>query len=280
MADLDVALETSEINVTLVLERTVGGEGGGGVTSWNDLEDKPSTFPPSTHNHDDLYFTEAEVTTALAGKSDTGHNHDSRYYTETEIDAILALRKFARIPPTAGDYYSMDGQSSAATAGLKSAGEIVAHPIFLQAGTIDRIAVSTSVAAASTWRLGIYTSDPTTGLPDGQAPLLDAGTVNMNNTAGVQAITVNLTITTPGIYWVAVLVDAYTAQPTTHNVTYSSNSGLGMIGLPQDMSSLGRYRVGRRYGGAVPIPTGSLPTFPTASMSWVGVIPRIAVRYA
>ena len=28
-----------------------GGGGGGGVSSWNDLADKPSTFPPSTHTH-------------------------------------------------------------------------------------------------------------------------------------------------------------------------------------------------------------------------------------
>lgn len=45
---------------------------GGGVSSWNDLTDKPSTFPPSTHNHDDLYFTETE---ADARFSQLGHTH-------------------------------------------------------------------------------------------------------------------------------------------------------------------------------------------------------------
>lgn len=43
-----------------------------------------------THNHDDRYFTEAEVTTLLAGKSDTGHTHDDRYYTEAEVTTLLA----------------------------------------------------------------------------------------------------------------------------------------------------------------------------------------------
>lgn len=34
---------------------------------------------PTTHTHDDRYFTEAEVTTSLAGKSDTGHTHTIVY---------------------------------------------------------------------------------------------------------------------------------------------------------------------------------------------------------
>lgn len=59
-------LSPSEINVTLTLDRTVNEGGGGGVSSWNDLEDKPATFPPSTHNHDDLYYTDDEVTITLS----------------------------------------------------------------------------------------------------------------------------------------------------------------------------------------------------------------------
>ena len=43
-----------------------------------------------SHTHDDRYYTESEVDTLLAGKSDTGHTHDSRYYTESETDTLLA----------------------------------------------------------------------------------------------------------------------------------------------------------------------------------------------
>ena len=49
----------------------------------------PQTFPPSPHNHDERYYTESEMDTALSGKSDVGHIHDDRYYTETEADALL-----------------------------------------------------------------------------------------------------------------------------------------------------------------------------------------------
>lgn len=185
---------------------------------------------------------------------------------------------FPNILPTSGDYYSLGGQSAASTPGLNSAGKIVAHPIWLDVGTLDRIAVSSTIAAVSTWRLGLYKANPLTTLCDGEVPFLDAGTVNMNATAGLQSITISQAITQPGIYWAAVLVDAYTAQPTVHNVVYSSSSGIGWSGLPQDMSSFGRFRVGRTYGGFA-LPTGSLPTFPTGSMSWAGLLPRIAVRY-
>lgn len=41
---------------------------------------------PTTHGHDDLYYTEGETDALLAGKSSTGHNHDGRYFTETELN--------------------------------------------------------------------------------------------------------------------------------------------------------------------------------------------------
>lgn len=208
---------------------------------------------------------------------------DTSALMAAESDTRLASQKAIKarttiIQPTSGDWYSMGGLSSSTSPGLTASGKLVLHPIWLGAGTLDRIAVSTSVAAVSTYRLGLYKANPTTGLPDTQTPFLDAGTVDMNATAGVQAITISQAITDPGLYWGAVLVDAYTAQPTTHCVVYSSSSGLGINGLPQDMSSLGRYRVARVTIGTVS--TGSLPTVPSgANMIWAGTAPRIAVRY-
>ncbi|WP_016755818.1 hypothetical protein [Leptospira santarosai] len=35
---------------------------------WSNIQNKPSAFPPSLHNHDTSYYTKLEVDTALAGK--------------------------------------------------------------------------------------------------------------------------------------------------------------------------------------------------------------------
>lgn len=44
---------------------------------------------PLEHNHDDLYYTEAEITAFLDKKANIEHNHDSVYYTQTKINELL-----------------------------------------------------------------------------------------------------------------------------------------------------------------------------------------------
>ena len=100
----------------------------------------------------------------------------------------------------------------------------------------------------------------------------------MNATAGVQAITINQAIE-EGIYWLAVLVEAFTAQPSYHCLNYGNNTQPQIFGIPENMSSLGRYNVGKTYGSLIS-PANAMPTFPSTSMSWSGGVPRIAVRYA
>ena len=56
---------------------------------WSAITGKPNTFSPSTHSHDDRYFTESEMNNKLAGKSDTSHNHNNQYYVKSEVDTKL-----------------------------------------------------------------------------------------------------------------------------------------------------------------------------------------------
>ena len=53
-----VELGTSEIPIFAIM-----------ATSWDDIPDKPETFPPEPHDHDDRYFTEDEITTKLNAKA-------------------------------------------------------------------------------------------------------------------------------------------------------------------------------------------------------------------
>ena len=108
------------------------GGGSGSEVEWTDILNKPVSFPPTSHEHDDRYYTESEVNNLLSEKiSDTAnddnkyvrmhgrwvqydggggtvsspdwtdiqnkpatftpsaHTHDDRYYTESEIDELV-----------------------------------------------------------------------------------------------------------------------------------------------------------------------------------------------
>lgn len=47
----------------------------------------------SSHNHNDVYYTETEVDTKLAGKSDTTHKHDNDYDAKGAANTALASAK-------------------------------------------------------------------------------------------------------------------------------------------------------------------------------------------
>src|SRR5574344_1041559 len=64
--------------------------GTAGDVAWANVSGKPATYTPSSHTHDDRYYTESEINTKLSSKSDTGHTHDDRYYTETEVNNLLS----------------------------------------------------------------------------------------------------------------------------------------------------------------------------------------------
>lgn len=64
-----------------VMLKTVYDADGDGVVNeaaaapWSGITGKPDTFPPSTHNHDDRYYTKTETDDKLAGKANSSHTH-------------------------------------------------------------------------------------------------------------------------------------------------------------------------------------------------------------
>ena len=89
MANTIITLEQLEY-ILLELKDYIDNNAGTTI-GWDYVLNKPVSFPPSSHTHDDRYYTEDEVDTLLSGKSDTGHTH-SQYLTEhaTVDDALSA----------------------------------------------------------------------------------------------------------------------------------------------------------------------------------------------
>lgn len=74
--------------------------GGGDVTvDWTDVQNKPTTYPPATHDHDGAYATinhnHDGVYQPAGNYAAANHNHDGTYaaksetYTKAEVDALI-----------------------------------------------------------------------------------------------------------------------------------------------------------------------------------------------
>lgn len=91
------------------------------AADWDDdIANKPSSFPPAAHDHDDRYYTEAETDSLLSGKSDVGHTHDDRYYTEAETDTLLSGK--SDTDHTHDDRYYTEGETDSLLAGKSDTG--------------------------------------------------------------------------------------------------------------------------------------------------------------
>lgn len=64
---------------------------------------------PTSHTHDERYYTETEMNSLLNGKSATTHTHDDRYYTESEMNTKLATYKLK------GDFAIIAGSGTIGT---------------------------------------------------------------------------------------------------------------------------------------------------------------------
>ena len=82
--------------------------------SYNDLTDVPTSFPPTSHNHDDRYYTESEVDTALNSKADTSHTHTISNVTnlQTTLDGKASSTHTHTISDVTNLQTTLDGKAS------------------------------------------------------------------------------------------------------------------------------------------------------------------------
>ena len=81
---------TADKDKSVKYATSAGSAGTASSVDWSGVKNPPTTYAPSSHTHDDRYYTESEINSKLDGKSNTGHTHDDRYYTESEMNTKLA----------------------------------------------------------------------------------------------------------------------------------------------------------------------------------------------
>jgi hypothetical protein len=213
------------------------GTGSSNVILGNDsrlTDARTPTTHAATHadgGSDEISIDASQITTGTVDQARLGTGSagagakflaDDQTYKTVSSDGVAAVISSATFPG-----FAPIGPNHAPTAGsvnhgLGGLGREAYAPFFCPAGTYDAIGVLSTVAAVSTWRLGI--DDNTAGWPG--AVLLDAGTVNMNATAGWQVITgLTFTVAHPRWLWTHVKCVAYTATPTVQCLDGGTSAG-------------------------------------------------------
>ena len=87
--------------------------GSAGAVAWANVSGKPTTFAPSAHNHNDLYYQKSEVDGKLSGKAASSHKHGAGDITSVNASAITGTIAAANLPSFVDDvlegYYGSDG---------------------------------------------------------------------------------------------------------------------------------------------------------------------------
>jgi len=201
---------------------------------WNsDLSNVPETFPPSAHDHDGRYYTEAETDALLSGKSDTGHVHDDRYYTEAETDALLSGK--SDTGHTHDDRYYTEAETDALLAGKSDTGHTHDDRYYTEAETDALLSGKSDVITKSA-------SGDVVSFSDGaDAPVVDL-------TAAIEPVQVG------------------TGDPSPENVRPISGwTGCNVVVSPTTSAQDGttypvswQSEAGTVYGGTLDVTTGVL----------------------
>ena len=240
-----------------------GGGGGGGAPA-------PHAASHQDGGSDELALDGSQITsgTVAAARLGSGTASAGTVLHGDGAWQLAPARVAAKI--VNGEYCAPVAWQASTNHGLTAVGRMAAIPVILPAGTATRLTVTCTANAASTWRLGIYPADPATGLCVGQAPLVDGGTIDLS-TGTIIFATISQAIP-GGLYWVAALVDAYTATPTVYASAGSATGAFPVI-LPQVTALNGAPNWSLLATGVTPgaLPNPCPPMTPAYNAPWITV---------
>lgn len=80
--------------------------------AWGNVSGKPSTFAPSAHNHNDLYYQKSEVNSKLSGKAASSHKHAAADITSVNASAITGVIASANLPSYVDDVLEYNAKAN------------------------------------------------------------------------------------------------------------------------------------------------------------------------
>lgn len=155
-----------------------GGEAGS--VDWDNINNKPSSFTPSTHTHDDRYYTETEINTKLNSKSNTDHTHSNYASTITTTGTGNAVTSISQsgntITATKGSTFSLSNHTHSyipLSGGTMTGGQIAragssqswmngrkgAMIVLNSAGASQYMPIWSCKSQAGSWDCGTYTEN-------------------------------------------------------------------------------------------------------------------------
>ena len=227
----------------------------------------------SLHVHSGADITSGTVATARLGSGTA----DSTTFLRG--DSTWAHPMVRELPLSSGSFVALPAAGVGTVGANGAAGRLYLIPIWLPAGTYDRVGVATTAAGTATWRLGAYKADPSTLMPDGTALVQEFGTINLSVSPGNLLITTTFTVPTSALYWMAVLVDSYSSAPSVSgwHAGYVLPPPVPWMPHTVHETPIGRSTWLRNVYSVAP--TGAVPaTCPTTA--WADTGPQVRLRVA
>lgn len=127
---------------------------------WSGVSGKPSTFTPSSHSHNDLYYTESEINSKLNGKANSSHTHTKSQITDFPT-SMPASDVYAWAKASSKPSYSASEVGAVPTS-RKVNGKALSSDISLSAGDVGaapsshshNYAGSSSAGGSANWANG------------------------------------------------------------------------------------------------------------------------------
>lgn len=110
----------------LLTTNITGSAASANSVAWTGVTEKPSSYPPASHNHDERYYTETEMNSKLAEKATKVHTHTKSEVGLGNVDNTADATKSVK--------YAISAGSASSAAALTSNAGSSTQPVYFSGG--------------------------------------------------------------------------------------------------------------------------------------------------